>query len=144
MDWYVYGGRETGNAHTGQAGLFNRFQPRPLNPLVGGKIDVFRCPSDADPASWTQLAVSHFDWVGNSYVFNAVGQPGLGLSPERGLSGVRFSKIRDTARRVLFVETAPIYGVAWHSKGKANVCLADGHVAFVDVDAAIRAGEMRW
>src|SRR5690348_154888 len=24
MDWYVYGGRETGNTNTGQGGLFNR------------------------------------------------------------------------------------------------------------------------
>ncbi len=40
MDWYVYGGQETGNVNIGQAGLFNRFQPRPLNPYVGGKTKL--------------------------------------------------------------------------------------------------------
>src|SRR5690349_19872162 len=30
MDWYVYGGRETGNADLGQGGLFNNIVPRPL------------------------------------------------------------------------------------------------------------------
>jgi prepilin-type processing-associated H-X9-DG protein len=144
MDWYVYGVKETGNANMGQAGLFNRFQPRPLNPYVGGKIDVFRCPSDSDPADWTNLGVAHFDWVGNSYPFNAIGQPGMGISPDRGLSGVRFSRIRDTARQILFTETAYLYGARWHPKHKTNVYLADGHVAFVDLDAAVKAGEMRW
>jgi prepilin-type N-terminal cleavage/methylation domain-containing protein/prepilin-type processing-associated H-X9-DG protein len=143
MDWYVYGGRETGNANTGQAGLFNRFEPRPLNPYVGGKIDVFRCPSDSEPAAWT-AGVSHFDWVGNSYPFNAVGQPGTGVAPDKGLSGVRFSKIRDTARQILFSEAAHVYGVGWHPGRKTNVCLADGHVAYVDIDSAVKAGEMRW
>lgn len=144
MDWYVYGGRETGNANTGQGGLFNRFQPRPLNPYVGGNIDLFRCPADTEVAQWTSSGVSHFDWVGNSYAFNAVGKPGSGLSPDRGLAGVRFTQIRDTARQILFSETAHIYGAPWHPRGKTNVCLADGHVVLVDLDAAVTAGEMRW
>lgn len=144
MDWYVYGGRETGNAHTGQAGLFNRFQPRPLNPYVGGKIDLFRCPSDTEVAWWTNLGVPHFEWVGNSYAFNAVGEPGLGVAPDRGLAGVRFTRVRDTSRQILFSETAHVYGAFWHARGKTNVCLADGHVAFVDLAAAVKSGEMRW
>jgi len=144
MDWYVYGGQETGNTNTGQAGLFNRFQPRPLNPYVGGNIEVFRCPSDTTPATWTQTGVSHFDWVGNSYIFNAIGQPGTGMSPDQGLSGVRFSRIRDTSRRILFIETSQIHDSAWHPKKKGNVCLADGHVAYVDLGAAVASGELRW
>src|SRR5689334_9087876 len=48
MDWYVFGGRETGNTDTGQSGLFNRFVPRPLNPYVRGNVNVFHCPSDED------------------------------------------------------------------------------------------------
>lgn len=144
MDWYVHGGRETGNLHTGQAGLFNRFQPRPLNPYVGGNVEVFRCPSDTEPAEWTRLGIPHFDWVGNTYAFNAIGEPGQGLSPDCGWAGVQFSRIRDTSRQILFVETAAIYGAAWHACGKTNVCLADGHVAFVDLNAAVKSGEVRW
>jgi prepilin-type N-terminal cleavage/methylation domain-containing protein len=75
MDWYVYGGREQGNTNTGQGGLFNRFMPRPLNPYVSGNIDVFHCPADEDHSSpWAQR-VSHFEWVGTSYNFNATGDP---------------------------------------------------------------------
>lgn len=144
MDWYVYGGQETGNANVGQAGLFNRFQPRPLNPYVGGKIETFRCPSDDIVAKWTQLGVSHFDWVGNSYMFNAVGQPGQPISPDRGLAGLPFTKVRQASTTILFSETAAIYSAVWHAGGKTNVALADGHVVCVDLNASVKAGEMRW
>jgi prepilin-type N-terminal cleavage/methylation domain-containing protein/prepilin-type processing-associated H-X9-DG protein len=144
MDWYVHGGQETGNGHVGQGGLFNRFQPRPLNPYVGGNLEVFRCPSDTDVAAWVPTGLSHFEWVGTSYLFNAVGTPGTPTRPDRGLSGVRFSRLRDTARLILFAETGFMYRAQWHARGKVNVCLADGHVAYVDLPAAVASGEMRW
>ena len=144
MDWYVYGGQETGNANIGQAGLFNRFQPRPLNPYVGGKVETFHCPSDGIVAKWTQLGVSHFDWVGNSYLFNAVGQPNLAISPERGLAGVQFTKGRDASHTILLSETAAIYSAVWHVGGKTKLALADGQVVCVALNASVKAGEMGW
>ena len=33
MDWYVYGGKESGNTNI-QSNIFNRISPRPLNPIV--------------------------------------------------------------------------------------------------------------
>ena len=43
MEWYVYGGRETGNYCTDQMGLFNRVIPRPLNLYVSNEIRTFMC-----------------------------------------------------------------------------------------------------
>src|SRR5207253_2766847 len=41
MDWFVYGGRETGNTYTGtQGNFFNRWQPRALNKYLGNKIQT--------------------------------------------------------------------------------------------------------
>ncbi len=144
MDWYVYGGQETGNANIGRAGLFSRFQPRPLNPYVGGKVETFHCSSNGIVAKWTQLGVSHFDWVGNSYLFNAGGQPNLAISPERCLAGVQFTKGRDAAHTILFSETAAIFSAVWHAGVKTKLALADGQVVCVDLNASVKAGEMRW
>ena len=58
MDWYVYGGVETGNTNI-QSGLFNRMIPRPLNRYVGNNLQIFRCPVDTDPLEWTD-GVSQF------------------------------------------------------------------------------------
>lgn len=145
MDWYVFGGRETGNANLGQGGLFNRFQPRPLNPYVDGNVELFRCPSDTEPAEWTAPAnVSHFEWVGNDYAFNAIGDPVIYDILQGGLSGLPFTRVTDTTTRILFTEAANVEGAKWHPKGKSNVCLADGHVIFTDLHAAVDAGEIHW
>src|SRR4051812_34556275 len=93
MDWYVYGGRETGNTDTGQGGLFNN-TARPLNNYVGGVIDVFYCPADTDRQSYAG-GVTHHEWVGNSYAFNAIGDPGGANTPADGIAGIRFSKVRE-------------------------------------------------
>src|SRR5438067_11915744 len=73
MDWYVYGGREIGNTNI-QSNLFNKIVPRPLNKYVGKSIEVFHCPADSEMLPWSN-GYTHFDWVGNSYNFNANGYP---------------------------------------------------------------------
>ena len=149
MDWYVFGGRETGNTNLGQAGLFNKIVPRPLNKYVSQKLDVFRCPNDDQPAPWVDAASlnsSNFEWVGNSYIFNAVGDPATVVDPNdlsRGLAGLKITKVRSASRTVLFAETAPIYRVDWHPRGKSNVCFVDGHVAFTDFPTDAQ-GEYTW
>jgi prepilin-type N-terminal cleavage/methylation domain-containing protein len=143
MDWYVYGGQETGNTNTGQGGLFNRFVPRPLNPYMKGNINDFRCPADDAPASPWAAGVSHFEWVGSSYNFNATGFPGNPIPTPRGLAGVRITKVRDSARTVLFLDASLVYRGDWHRQQKGSICLADGHVVFTTIPPA-SGGEYLW
>jgi prepilin-type N-terminal cleavage/methylation domain-containing protein/prepilin-type processing-associated H-X9-DG protein len=128
MDWFGYGGRETGNADLSQAGYFNRVIPRPLNHYVQN-IDLFRCPRNVDIDPWTN-GCTHFEWVGNSYQFNANGDP-FSTSTDGGLSGVKYSKIVETPRTILFFEANSYYQYNWHYKLESNVCFADGHVEFM-------------
>jgi prepilin-type N-terminal cleavage/methylation domain-containing protein/prepilin-type processing-associated H-X9-DG protein len=139
MDWYVFGGQEQNNTNVDQAGLFNRFVPRPLNPYVKGTVSVFRCPADEDNTSpWTTLGggppVSHFEWVGTSYNFNADGDPAIIVPPPQqkpgGLSGRRVTQFRDSSRTILFLDAGLIYPGDWHGNRMGNVCLLDGHVVF--------------
>jgi prepilin-type N-terminal cleavage/methylation domain-containing protein/prepilin-type processing-associated H-X9-DG protein len=129
MDWYVYGGRETGNVYQGQAGLFNRIVPRPLNRYVSRKLETFRCPSDEVPVPWSTDVVPQFEWVGNSYNFNADGNP-HDQQPDTGLAGVKITRVRESARTVLFFDAALMYGFSWHPRSMGNICFVDGHVAF--------------
>jgi prepilin-type N-terminal cleavage/methylation domain-containing protein len=136
MDWYVYGGRETGNAFTGQGGLFNRIVPRPLNPYLANRIVVFHCPDDEAASSPWVGGVSEYDSVGNSYNFNANGNPGGG-PPDAGLAGIRFTRVRDSARRILFFDASMAFGGKWHGAEKqGNLCLADGHVVYASLNGA--------
>lgn len=142
MDWYVWGGRETGNRNLNQGGLFNRFVPRPLNPYVNNDIRVFKCPMDEDYSSpWTK-GISNYDSVGNSYSFNAIGSPNPPLDLTRGLAGIRMTKVKNTARVILFLDGGLVHGGDWHGQGKGNVCLADGHVVFTDRPG--KDGEYLW
>jgi prepilin-type processing-associated H-X9-DG protein/prepilin-type N-terminal cleavage/methylation domain-containing protein len=144
MDWYVYGGRETGNTDLGQAGLFNRIVPRPLNPYVRHQIEVFHCPADTRALpEWE--GHTHFDWVGNSYLYNAVGAP---FDPNQGVGGfnaIRFSSANAPSRTVLFLDTSLVKtAAAWHPGGKGNVCFADGHVEFRDLPASADGASTTW
>ena len=146
MDWYVYGGRETGNLYQGDQGnFFNQWQPRPLNKYVGNKIDVFHCPCDDMNVPWNDgtptAAQSCFEWVGTSYHFNADGYPGDSTLPPTlgnvydpsspfGLAGIKIARVKNTSRTVLFFDAGMPYGVGWHPKGQGNVCYVDGHVSF--------------
>jgi prepilin-type N-terminal cleavage/methylation domain-containing protein/prepilin-type processing-associated H-X9-DG protein len=132
MDWYVYGGRNSGNLNLQQLGLFNRFNPRPLNKYLGDRIEVFRCPSDTAP--WTiefpDYAPTQFEWVGNSYNFNADGYPTI-YPHVGGLGGVQYSNLKDTSRTVAFFDACLYWGFNWHFHWKGNVCFADAHVEFL-------------
>ncbi len=141
MDWYVYGGRETNNLDTAQGGLFNNIVPRPLNKYVGKKTEVFHCPSDTLGGPWGNNSL--FDWVGNSYNFNATGDPFSGLG--KGLDAIRFSSVRDTARTVVFLDGNLVQGgTPWHQGGKVNVCFADGHISFMQGPFGTNAVDWTW
>jgi prepilin-type N-terminal cleavage/methylation domain-containing protein/prepilin-type processing-associated H-X9-DG protein len=142
MDWYVWGGRESGNVNTDQQNLFNRIKPRPLNPFVGDNINVFHCPNDEPETSPWTLGPSHFDWVGNSYNFNAAGMPSRGGADRTiGLAGVQFSTARDPTRLILFLDASLVYPGDWHGNLKGNICCADGHVAFGWAPRAVAGNE---
>jgi prepilin-type N-terminal cleavage/methylation domain-containing protein len=143
MDWYVYGGRTTGNKNLGQAGLFNRFNPRPLNPYVSNVIETFHCPEDMQELDWADDN-THFEWVGNSYNFNSNGtieDPSLW---NNGLAGRNFSVIEDPSRMVFFFD-ASFYKAptSWHA-GKHNVCLADGHLNSTEGSALNNPARYLW
>lgn len=125
MDWYVWGGKES-VLYTGQngvypEGLFNHFKPRPLNPYVGG-IDVFHCPGDAERWFWpSATGNSLFEWVGNSYQFNA-----------DGLAGIRLVQVKYPDRTVLYGDAAMLqFYDGWHRGRKGSVAFVDGRVDFI-------------
>lgn len=139
MDWYVCGGREKGNANLNQGGLFNRFVPRPLNPYVSNAIKVFHCPGDdATTTAWAP-SNSCFDWVGNSYNFNATGNPNSPAhgvtSASAGLDGKRISRVRNSTNIVVFFDAALTYPGVWDGKQDnvvvGNIAFMDGHVEFL-------------
>lgn len=141
MDWYVYGGRETGNPNTGQGGLFNNIVPRPLNKYAGSRIELFHCPSDVEIGPWANYSL--YDWVGNSYNFNAVGDPFTGSGV--GLDGVRWTNVRDPAKTVLFLDGNLVQGgKPWHQGGKVNVCFVDGHINFMQGPFGTNLVEWTW
>lgn len=142
MDWYVYGGQETGNYinlpeyggdPTRQAGLFNRIVPRPLNRYMDNNFEGFRCPHDEGGWEWAD-GHTHFDWVGNSYTFNAIGHPWSGdaspLPSGKGLAGRRLGGVGEPTRTVGYLDTsmhkAPGF---WHGQN-GNMAFVDGHVTF--------------
>jgi prepilin-type N-terminal cleavage/methylation domain-containing protein/prepilin-type processing-associated H-X9-DG protein len=131
MDWYVYGGRKTGNLYTGpQEALFNNDTLRPLNQYMGDNIEIFRCPHDVEPQDWAE-GHTHFDWVGNSYSFNAIGNPlGAHIPGVNGLDGVRLQAVRKPSITVAYMDTSLHKSPgSWHGKN-GNIALVDGHVEF--------------
>jgi prepilin-type N-terminal cleavage/methylation domain-containing protein/prepilin-type processing-associated H-X9-DG protein len=149
MDWYAYGGRETGNLNLDQGNYFNRIIPRPLNHYVRNKLEIFHCPND-DAAPWTYdvtytiyRADSQYEWVGNSYNFNANGYP-LREQPRHdgGLDGEKFSSISSASQTVVFFEACLYYGFDWHHSHKGNTAFADNHVEFIPLPE--QEGQYRW
>lgn len=130
MDWYVYGGQSTGNLNLDQGGLFNNFNPRPLNTYLGDNLPVFRCPHDYGGFVWAQNH-SHFEWVGNSYSFNAIGHPGGDSDPNTaGLAGKKGTDIHKPVKTPLYLDTSLHKAPGtWHGDN-GNIVLADGHVEF--------------
>jgi prepilin-type N-terminal cleavage/methylation domain-containing protein/prepilin-type processing-associated H-X9-DG protein len=123
MEWFVWAGRTNGNLCTGQGSLFNRID-RPLN-HYGLNAPTVTCPLDAG----RQDTLPHrlFDWVGNSYMFNANGYAGDG-----GLASQKAGAIRNPSATVLFADNVVVFPdnpTGWHKAVPAgNVLLLDGHV----------------
>jgi prepilin-type N-terminal cleavage/methylation domain-containing protein len=123
MDWFVWGGRTNGNLCTLQQDLFNRID-RPLN-HYGLNFDTVRCPLDQGRED--SLPHKLWEWVGNSYLFNAIGYP-----PRiSGLVGLRSTTLTSPARTVTFCDGVLVYSnnpTGWHRPNvSGSVLLADGH-----------------
>jgi prepilin-type N-terminal cleavage/methylation domain-containing protein/prepilin-type processing-associated H-X9-DG protein len=125
MDWFVWAGRTNGNLSNQQQGLFNRID-RPLN-HYGLGLETVSCPLDQGRVD----SVPHklWEWVGNSYMFNAIGYPGGMLA---GLVGLRNTALTKPARTVTFCDAVLVVSnnpTGWHRPVvSGNVLLADGHV----------------
>jgi prepilin-type processing-associated H-X9-DG protein len=160
VDWFVYGGRESGNKMAVVQPIFDNTLPtsfmykipRPLNKYVGNNLEVFHCPKDTEIATWNTaagVACSEFDGVGTSYHFNANGDPSHpddysdpnfnpnNPFPGSGIAGVKFTKLKESSRRIVFFDenishpsTATIPATPWHDRDKGNICFADGHVIY--------------
>lgn len=148
MDWYVYGGRTSGNTNTGQAGLFNRFDPRPLNPFVDHNIEVFKCPSDDAMSSFWTNGVAHWEWVGTSYNFNALGNPGAPYhyQPDNtaGLAGKKIGSIRGSSETVVFFDACMVRPGSWHGNDSGNFAFLDAHVERRDRPAPDGSDRLLW
>ena len=127
MEWFVWAGRTNANLDTGQGGIFNETD-RPLN-HYGLTAAVVTCPVDQGRAD--TLPHTLFDWVGNSYMFNAVGLPQNGYG---GLDAVKATTITAPSQTVLFADNVVVYPqnpTGWHKQTPAgNTLLVDNHVEF--------------
>jgi prepilin-type N-terminal cleavage/methylation domain-containing protein len=124
MDWFVWAGRTNGNLSAQQQNLFNRID-RPLNHYGLGLATV-SCPLDTGRIDSAPHKL--WEWVGNSYLFNAIGYPGV----ITGLVGLRNVSISEPVRTVIFCDAvlaASNNPTGWHRQEVAgSVLLADGHV----------------
>jgi prepilin-type N-terminal cleavage/methylation domain-containing protein len=136
MDWFVWAGRTNQNLCTGQGGLFNRID-RPLN-HYGLTEGVVACPLDTGRAD--TLPHPLFDWVGNSYMFNAVGSAG-----GDGLNARKAGSVVAPSRTVLFADNVLVFSdnpSGWHKERPAgNVLLVDSHV---EAHTAPSAANLVW
>jgi prepilin-type N-terminal cleavage/methylation domain-containing protein len=126
MEWFIWAGRTNNNLQTGQGGLFNRTD-RPLN-HYGLNEKVVTCPRDQGRSDTQARAL--FEWVGNSYMFNAVGY----TTTNGGLNGLRSTSVLLTSRTVLFADNVVLFPsnpTGWHRRNPAgNVLLVDSHAEF--------------
>jgi prepilin-type N-terminal cleavage/methylation domain-containing protein len=128
MEWFVWAGRTNGNLYTGQGGIFNRID-RPLN-HYGLTPAVVTCPLDKGRADTQPNTL--WSWVGNSYMFNAIGYPnGTGTG---GLNGQKAASVQFPSRETLFADNVvvlPTNPTGWHRARPAGyVMLVDGHTEF--------------
>lgn len=128
MDWFVWAGQTNGNLDLGQGGMFNAVD-RPLN-HYGLTPATVQCPLDTGRAD--TMGNSLYAWVGNSYMFNAVGLPEFGGTG--GLLAEKATAITAPSSTVLFADNVLIYPqnpTGWHKKTPAgNTLLVDSHVEF--------------
>jgi prepilin-type N-terminal cleavage/methylation domain-containing protein/prepilin-type processing-associated H-X9-DG protein len=140
MEWFVWAGRTNDNLSQGQANLFNRID-RPLNHYGLKSPEVVRCPLDT--GRYDSLPHPLWEWVGNSYMFNAVGRSrseGVG-----GLAGRLANAVTEPSRTVLFADNVVMFPEnprGWHQPSPAgNVAFVDGHV---EAHTARRATALNW
>jgi len=138
MDWFVWAGRTNNNLDTGQGNVFNQVD-RPLN-HYGLTQAVVTCPVDQGRSD--TLPNTLFQWVGNSYMFNAVGLPQNGAG---GLLARQSTSIIAPSQTVLFADNVVIYPqnpTGWHNRSPAgNTLLVDTHVEF---HTALNATNLVW
>ncbi len=127
MEWFVWAGRTNNNIEVGQGNIFNRID-RPLN-HYGLNQKVVTCPLDQGRSDTLGNRLS--EWVGNSYMFNAVGLP---QSTNGGLAGQRSTSVRIPSKTVLFADNIIVFPTdpkGWHrDRPSGNTMLADGHNEF--------------
>jgi prepilin-type N-terminal cleavage/methylation domain-containing protein len=137
MEWFVWAGRTNNNLNTGQGGIFNRLD-RPLN-HYGLNEAVVTCPRDQGRSDTQTHTLA--DWVGNSYMFNAVGNP-IGSG---GLNGVKSTTVLSVSRTVLFADNVlmfPDNPKGWHkTKPAGYVMLMDGHT---EPQSALTVTNLLW
>jgi prepilin-type N-terminal cleavage/methylation domain-containing protein len=127
MEWFVWAGRTNQNLSTAQGDIFNR-SDRPLN-HYGLNPAIVTCPCDQGRKDTVPQRL--FEWVGNSYMFNAIGYSSLDPG---GLNGRRATSIAVPARTVLFADNVLVFPnnpTGWHRETPAGqVLLVDGHAEF--------------
>lgn len=127
MEWFVWAGRTNNNLYTGQSNIFNRID-RPLN-HYGLNEKIVICP--VDQGRYDSLPYRLFDYVGNSYSFNANGHPKL---RDGGLAGRKVSSVKTPSRTVLFADNVVYFDenpTGWHRSIPAgNVYFVDNHIEF--------------
>ncbi len=132
MEWFVWAGRTNGNLDTGQGGIFNQTD-RPLN-HYGLTAAVVACPLDQGRADTRPHTL--YDWVGNSYMFNAVGLP----ARTGGLSAVKSTAVAAPSRTVLFADNVVVFPnnpTGWHRRSPAgNTLFVDSHIEFHTAQSA--------
>jgi len=127
MEWFVWAGQTNNNIDTGQGGIFNAVD-RPLN-HYGLTPATVQCPLDQGRAD--TLPNTLYAYVGNSYMFNAVGIPYVNPG---GLLAEKSTSVTAPSSTVLFADNVLIYPqnpTGWHKKSPAgNTLLVDAHVEF--------------
>jgi len=134
MDWFVWAGRTNDNLSHQQQDLFNRVD-RPLN-HYGLSLATVSCPLDGGRVDSAPHKL--WEWVGNSYMFNAIGYPGS----ITGLVGLRIASISEPVRTVVFCDAVLVASnnpSGWHRpEVSGSVLLADGHVEAHTARSALR------
>ncbi len=125
MEWFVWAGRTNGNLDLGQANIFNRID-RPLN-HYGLNEALVTCPLDQGRSD--TLPHRLVEWVGNSYMFNAVGN---GPKYPGGIVAQRATTIPRPSATILFCDGVMVFPnnpTGWHRTAPpgGNVLLVDGH-----------------
>ena len=137
MEWFVWAGRTNNNLDLGQGGIFNRLD-RPLN-HYGLNKEVVICPRDQGRSDTGTHTLA--EWVGNSYMFNAVGNP-IGVG---GLNGKKSTAIQSASRTVLFADNVLVFPDnprGWHkAKAAGYVMLVDGHA---EAQSALTVTNLLW